>query len=76
MKTESWGIPLTCSIVISVRRSMKRAILALHEMYNILKINGQAVKCEIKVQALKDTSWMKLRYLATLFKLKVSNNHG
>ena len=76
MKTESRGIPLSCSIVVSVWRYMKHAILELHEMYNILKINGQTIKCEIKVQALEDTSWMKPRYLATFFKLEVSNNHG
>ena len=35
MKTESWGIPLNYSIVVPVWRSMKRAILTLHEKYNI-----------------------------------------
>ena len=35
-----------------------------------LKINGQTVKYEIKVQGLKDTSWMKPHYLARFFCVK------
>ena len=42
-----------------------------------LKINGQTFKHEIKVWALKDTSWIKPHYLARfVFVLKVSNNHS
>ena len=56
---------------------MKCAILMLHEKYNTLKINYQTIKHEIKVQALKDTSWMKPRYLVTFFfVLKVLHNHS
>ena len=35
-----------------------------------LKINGPTLEYEIKAQALKDTSWMKPRYLARLFGIK------
>ena len=35
MKTGSWEIPLNCSIIIPVWRSMKRDILMLHEKHNI-----------------------------------------
>ena len=38
--------------LLSVWRSMKYAILTLHEKYNTLKINGQTFKYKIKVQAL------------------------
>ena len=42
-----------------------------------LKINEQTFEYEIKVQALKDTSWMKPHYLAIdFFVLKVSNSHS
>ena len=34
MKTKSRGIPLNYSIVVPVWRSMKHAILMLHEKYN------------------------------------------
>ena len=40
-----------------------------------LNINGQIFEYEITVQALKDTCWMKPRYFAIFFVLKVSNNH-
>ena len=43
----------------------------------ILKINGETFEYEIKVQALKDTGWMKPHYLARFFfVLKVSNNRS
>ena len=62
MNSESWGIPLNGSIVAPVWRSMKRAIVTLHEKHNI-----QTFKYEIKEQALKNTSRMKPRYLTRLF---------
>ena len=57
--------------------------LAFHEIcyieadkkYNTLKTNYQTMEYKIKVQVLKNTSWMKPCYLATFFVLKVSNNH-
>ena len=67
MKTGSRGIPLNYFIGIPVWRSMKRAILTLHEKYLTVKINGQTFEYEINVQALKDTSWIKPRYLARSF---------
>ena len=45
---------------------MKRAILTLHEKRNIEK-NGLTFEYEIKVQVLKDTSWIKPSYLAKFF---------
>ena len=35
MKTGSWGIPLNYSTVVPVSRSLKSAILTLHQEYNI-----------------------------------------
>ena len=66
MKTGSRGISLSYSIVVPVRRSMKRSILTLHEKYNI-KNKLPNIEYEIIVQAQKDTSWMKPRYLARSF---------
>ena len=66
MKTRSRGTPLNYSIVVPVWCSMKRAVLTIHEKYNI-KNKWPNIEYEIKVQALKDTSWMKPRYLARSF---------
>ena len=55
MKTGSRGISLNYSIVVPVRRSMKRSILTLHEKYNI-KNKLPNIEYEIIVQAQKDTS--------------------
>ena len=55
MKTGSPEIPLNCSIVVPICRSIIRALM--QSMKSItLKINGQTFKYEIKVQALNDTS--------------------
>ena len=66
MKTGSWGIRLNCSIVIPVWRSWN--VLYWRSVKSItLKINDQTFKYRIKVQVLKDTSWMKPPYLARFF---------
>ena len=35
MKTGSLGIPLNCSIVVPICRSIKRSLMAFHEKQNI-----------------------------------------
>ena len=66
MKTGSPEIPLNCSIVVPICRSIIRALM--QSMKSItLKINGQTFKYEIKAQALKDTSLIRPHYLARFF---------
>ena len=67
MKTGSRGIPLNYSIVFPVWCSMKCAILMLHEKYNIKNKWPNIWVRNKKVQALKDTSWMKPCYRLDLF---------
>ena len=52
MKTGSLEIPLNCSIMVPICRSIKHALMTFHEKHNI---NGHTFKYEIKAQALKDT---------------------
>ena len=61
MKIEYRGIAFDVPWNMLYWRSMKSITL---------KINGQTLEYEIKVQALKDTSWMKPRYLARFFCVK------
>ena len=63
MKIEYRGIAFDVPWNMLYWRSMKSITL---------KINGQTLEYEIKVQALKDTSWMKPRYLARFFCAKSS----
>ena len=66
MKTGSPEIPLNCSIVVPICRSIIRALM--QSMKSItLKINGQTFKYEIKAQALKDASLIRPHYLARFF---------
>ena len=60
MKIGSRGIPFDVPWNMLYWRSMKSITL---------KINEQTFEYEIKVEALKDTSWMKSRYLARFFVL-------
>ena len=62
MKTRSKRIALNCSIGIPWN------VLYWRSMKSItMKINGQTFEYKIKVQVLKDTSWIKPCYLATFF---------
>ena len=46
------------------------------ESISKLKINGQTFEYEIKVQVLKDTSWIRLRYLARFSCPRSSKQHS
>ena len=53
MKTGSLGIPLNCSIVVPICRSIKRALMMFHEKHNIenkwpnIQIRNKSTSIEI-----------------------------